>query len=161
MDTKRLEQRVVGSDAAVDIKMKNGVTTSDEIARRLDWRLGDARMTEDSDLDTDTSEMEDLLAEDGLLQMEEANGTLIVSGDVDLHQAPEFRKRAQTFIDATSNPRFDITRVPFLDSAGLAALLALSRYAKEQDKSIRLIAAGSPRRVLRITGIDRVLVIED
>ncbi|MBC8103182.1 MAG: STAS domain-containing protein [Cytophagales bacterium] len=105
--------------------------------------------------------MANLLEDDGLLNMMEAEGTLIVSGDIDLHQAPEFRARAETFIQDNAQPRMDLSQVPFLDSAGLAALLSLSRTAKAQDKSLRLIVTGSPRRVLRITGIDRVLILED
>ena len=161
MDTKRLQQRVVGSVATVDTEMKDRFTTAEDVARHMDWRLGDARMNEDPMTDGEPSEINDLTEDEGLLHMEESNGTLFVSGDIDLHQAPEFRKRAEMFINTTPNPRVDITRVAFLDSAGLATLLALSRHAKEQNKSVRLIAAGSPRRVLKITGIDRVLVIED
>ncbi len=154
MDTKRL-QRVMGSVAAMGIDMKDRLTTAEDAARHIDCRIGDARMNEDPMMDDEFSE------DEGLLHIEENNGTLLVSGDIDLHQAPEFRKRAELFINTTLNPRLDITRVAFLDSAGLATLLALSRYAKDQDKSVRLIASGSPRRVLKITGIDRVLVIED
>lgn len=161
MDTKQLSQRVVGSGAPVDIKMKDSVIAAETVARRIDWRLGDARMNEELASEEDTFEVDELLDDEDLLRMEEGNGILIVSGDIDLHQASEFRERAELFINTTFNPRFDITRVPFLDSAGLATLLALSRFAGERNKSIRLIAAGSPRRVLKITGIDRVLVIED
>lgn len=156
MDTKRL-QRVVGSGASVSEQMNNRSKTAEDVARRIGWRLGDARMNEDSNPDQDNDELD----EEGLLQIVESNGTLIVSGDLDLHQAAEFRKEAERHINSTSNPRLDLSRVPFLDSAGLATLLALSRVAKEQNKSIRVIAVGSPRRVLKITGIDRVLLLED
>jgi anti-anti-sigma factor len=100
------------------------------------------------------------LDEDTLLMVEE-EGTLVVSGDIDLHQVAEFRETAMSYIQRTAQPRFDLSRVAFLDSAGLATLLALSRQAKEQEKALRLIVTGGPRRVLKITGIDRMLVIED
>ena len=54
-----------------------------------------------------------------------------------------------------------LSGVLFLDSAGLATLLALSKIARTENKDLRLVATGSPRRVLRITGIDRVLTLED
>ena len=162
MDTKQLQQRAVGSGVAVNDKTNNTVTAAQSTVPPIGWRLGDIGTDKISIVEDDDAELEDLLNEDeGLLQMEEVDGMLVVSGDIDLHQASEFRKRAESYITTAIRPRLDLSRVPFLDSAGLAALLALSRAAKEQNKSIRLIATGSPRRVLKITGIDRVLVLED
>jgi anti-anti-sigma factor len=161
MDTKQLKQRAVGSGTTVNNGMKNKFAATQAAVRHIDWRLGDAGRNEKPSLEENGSGLDDLLEDEGLLHIEEADGTLIVSGDLDLHQAPAFREQAEKYIHSTPNPRLDISRVPFLDSAGLATLLALSRLAKEQNKAVRLIAAGSPRRVLKITGIDRVLLLED
>ena len=87
--------------------------------------------------------------------------TLRVTGDIDLYMAPRFRADAEAHIDAVALPRFDLTGVPFLDSAGLATLLYLSRHAAAQNKTLRMVVTGAPRRVLKITGIDRVLQLED
>ncbi len=87
--------------------------------------------------------------------------TLVVRGDIDLYQAGRFRQQAEVHVRNTQQPRLDLTGVPFLDSAGLAALLALSRLAQDTGKTLRVAITGSPRRVLRITGIDRMLVLED
>ena len=87
--------------------------------------------------------------------------TLHVNGDIDLYQAGLFRQQAEAHIRSAAQPRLDLTQVPFLDSAGLAALLALSRDARAQGKTLRVAIAGSPRRVLRITGIDRMLALEE
>jgi anti-sigma B factor antagonist len=92
--------------------------------------------------------------------MQAEGDTLHVHGDIDLYQAGLFRQAAEAHIRNATQPRLDLTRVPFLDSAGLAALLALSREAKAQGKTLRVAIAGSPRRVLRITGIDRMLALE-
>ncbi len=97
---------------------------------------------------------------DAILEMNEKNGVLFVSGDVDLYQAGQFRKASETYIASSSAPRIDITGVAFIDSAGLAALLMLSRGAKADDKTLTVIASGAPRRVLRITGIDQAVVVE-
>lgn len=121
------------------------------IARERNWRLGDS---------TDEASAS-VLNEDGLLSMAVHGETLVAAGDIDLHQAPEFRERAEAFIRTVQQPRLDLSQVPFLDSAGLATLLALSRIAKSESKTLRLVVTGSPRRVLKITGIDRVLVLED
>ena len=102
-----------------------------------------------------------MVADDGTLTMETDGDTLIAHGDIDLYQAPAFRTAAQAHIDQTQAPRFDLRGVSFLDSAGLAVLLMLSRQAKAQNKTLHVAAVGSPRRVLKITGIDRVLHVEE
>ena len=161
MDTKQTQPRIAGISATVENETKNFSTAAESADRHIGWRLGNTRMDADLAPNNEETDAEGLLEDEGLLQIEEIDGTLVVSGDLDLHQAPEFRERAEIHINATERPRLDLSHVPFLDSAGLAALLALSRIAKAQNKSIRLIAVGSPRRVLKITGIDRVLVLED
>ena len=93
--------------------------------------------------------------------MQVEDDTLHVCGDIDLYQAGLFRQQAEAHIRNVPQPRLDLTRVLFLDSAGLASLLALSREAKAQGKTLRVVTAGSPRRVLRITGIDRMLALEE
>lgn len=95
------------------------------------------------------------------LEMRVEGDTLFASGDIDLYQAPKFRARAEEHVRAAAQPRIDLSQVPFVDSAGLAVLLVVARQAREQGKALRLVATGSPRRVLRITGIDRVLTVED
>lgn len=97
----------------------------------------------------------------GEITMRSEGDTLYVSGDIDLYQAPRFRAAGEEHVRAVAQPRIDLSDVPFLDSAGLAVLLVLARQAREQSKSLRVVATGSPRRVLRITGIDRVLTVEE
>ena len=97
----------------------------------------------------------------GDTKMQALGDTLVVKGDVDLYEAPHFREVAEEHIKTVQDPRFDMTEVPFLDSAGLATLLYLSRKAALQNKTLRIMIAGGPRRVLRITGIDRMLIVED
>jgi len=121
------------------------------IARELNWRLGNPKDEANASI----------LSEDGLLSINVRGDTLAAAGDIDLYRAPEFRERAEAFIRTVQQPRLDLSQVPFLDSAGLATLLALSRIAKSESKTLRLVVTGSPRRVLKITGIDRVLVLED
>ena len=95
------------------------------------------------------------------LEMEADGDTLRVRGDIDLYQAQNFRQHASAHLKNTAAPRLDLMEVTFIDSAGLAALLALSRQAHAEGKRLLLSVTGSPRRVLRITGIDRMLDLED
>ena len=102
-----------------------------------------------------------MTVDDGTLILHTTGDTMIAEGDIDLYQAPAFRTAAQNHVEQTAEPRFDLRGVSFLDSAGLAVLLLLARQAKEQQKVLRVLAVGSPRRVLKITGIDRVLHVEE
>ncbi len=95
------------------------------------------------------------------MRIEVEGDTLRVRGDIDLYHAERFRQQAEAHLRSVPQPLLDLTQVAFLDSAGLAALLALSREAKAQGKMLRVAIAGSPRRVLRITGIDRILTLDE
>jgi anti-sigma B factor antagonist len=95
------------------------------------------------------------------LSMEVEGDLLRVRGDVDLYVAPVFQERALQHLHNSDAPRIDMTEVPFLDSAGLATLVTLFREAQKSSKTLRLAVGGSPRRVLRITGIDRMMNIEE
>lgn len=97
----------------------------------------------------------------GALRMHTDGDTLFVAGDVDLYQAATFREVAERHLRETSAPRIDLQQVDFLDSAGLATLLSLSRLARKEEKTLRVVAVGNPRRVLRITGLDSILSVED
>ena len=160
-DAKQTQPRIAATKVAAKNNRSDASTAAENINRRVGWRLSNTRMDVDLTPNNGETDINSPLDDEGLLQIEEIDGTLVVSGDLDLHQTPEFRERAEAYIKTTERPRLDLSHVPFLDSAGLAALLALSRIAKAQNKSIRMIAVGSPHRVLRITGIDRVLVLED
>ncbi|MBC8139205.1 MAG: STAS domain-containing protein [Fibrella sp.] len=87
--------------------------------------------------------------------------TLMVSGDIDLYVAADFRHAGEKHVLEHDNPVIDLLSVPFLDSAGLAALLSITRVARTHERLLRVRATGNPRRVLRITGVDRMVKVED
>jgi len=99
--------------------------------------------------------------DDATLSMETRGGTLFVSGDVDLYVAADFRQAGERYVRSCPAPIIDLIGVPFLDSAGLAALLSIEKAARQCDRSIRVVAAGNPRRVLRITGVERILTVTE
>jgi len=100
-------------------------------------------------------------ADDGALVITHEGGVLRVAGDVDLNAAPEFKEKASEHVRASAEPRLDMTGVGFLDSAGLAVLVTLVRQAQAEGKTLHLSLTGGPRRVLRITGLDRMMVIDE
>lgn len=102
-----------------------------------------------------------LPAEAEEMTMQTEGDLLRIRGDIDLYVAPVFQQRATEHIRAAEAPRIDMSEVPFLDSAGLAALVMLVREAQSTGKTLRLTVGGGLRRVLRITGIDRMMNIEE
>lgn len=95
------------------------------------------------------------------LIIENEGDLLRVRGDVDLYVTPQFQERALAHIRAVAQPRLDLNGVAFMDSAGLAALVSLVREAQASGKVLRVSVSGSPRRVLRITGIDQMMVLDE
>jgi anti-anti-sigma factor len=51
----------------------------------------------------------------------------------------------------------DLSRITFLDSSGLGALVQAHRTATEQDTRLLVVASEPVRKLLRLTGLDTVL----
>jgi anti-sigma B factor antagonist len=84
-----------------------------------------------------------------------------VAGEVDLASIDEFRTalaRAEQ-----SRPRaiwIDLTEVEFMDSTGLTALVLAHRLLDAPVRRLALICPDGPvRRILEISGIDRVMPV--
>jgi anti-sigma B factor antagonist len=86
---------------------------------------------------------------------------VVVCGEVDLHVAPQLAAAIQR-AEEERLPRIvvDLTQVPFLDSSGIGVLLAASKRVGRSRLTI--VAPGREvRRVLELTGADRVLRVVD
>lgn len=86
---------------------------------------------------------------------------VVVSGEVDSDTAPTLRTAVTSGIDHTSvNPCIlDLTKVTFLNPAGLTALLDAHTHAQARDEPLRIVVDGN-RPVIRpieITGLDTAL----
>jgi anti-sigma B factor antagonist len=85
------------------------------------------------------------------------NGAQIfrLSGDLDVATAPALRGALS---EAATQGRHelivDLTRIEFLDSTGLGALIGANKRAQENGGEVRIVAAeGQILRLLRITGL--------
>jgi anti-sigma B factor antagonist len=88
--------------------------------------------------------------------------TLHVTGEVDLATAEEIGQAATTALDAGATALvIDLHQVTFLDSTGLAVLVAVNNHATAGGARLT-IRGPSPRvrKVLRITGLDEFLPVE-
>ena len=82
-------------------------------------------------------------------------------GELDAFTVSQFR---QTLAELASTPRLliDMSGVPFLDSAGLGALIGGIRRARENGGDVA-VACNRPTltRLLRTTGFDRIVTVAD
>ena len=91
-----------------------------------------------------------------------AGSTVVeVAGELDLNSAPELRNCLHQTIDTGSHQLVvDLRQVDFIDSIGLGVLVGAKRRLGGPDGSLHLVCAeGLVLRVLRITGLDRMLPV--
>ena len=81
--------------------------------------------------------------------------TIVVQGDVDLSNAEQLEQAISTAgADDATGIVVDLAGVPFLDSAGINALVKGRRWADEHHRSMRVTGArGLVREVLDMTGV--------
>jgi anti-sigma B factor antagonist len=82
-------------------------------------------------------------------------------GELDAYSVPSFREAIGKFVGI---PRLiiDLSEVPFMDSAGLGALIGGIRKARESDGEV-VVACSRPTltRLLHTTGFDRIVTVTD
>lgn len=83
------------------------------------------------------------------------------AGELDAYTVGKFR---EALSDLSSNPRvlIDLSEVPFMDSAGLGALIGAIRRAREAEGDVA-VACNRPTltRLLHTTGFDRIVPVTD
>ncbi|HXV93186.1 MAG TPA: STAS domain-containing protein [Pseudonocardia sp.] len=83
---------------------------------------------------------------------------LTVSGEIDTLTAPRFESGLTALLDdSDAMPVVDLTRVTFLASSGLAALIRAAHRAADQGRRLLLVAPSrAVTRPLEITGSDQL-----
>ena len=81
-----------------------------------------------------------------------------VAGELDLHTSPALRDHVLALIeDGTGFLALDMSKVDFMDSSSLGALVSCLKRLRERDGRLVLVGVtGSPKKVLGLTGLDRV-----
>ena len=84
---------------------------------------------------------------------------LNLAGDIDAAAAPSLRSAIEVVLDQDARRLvFDVSRVSFTDSSGLAAFVYAWRRFDEQPGRVVIRGAGhSLLRLISITGLDAVL----
>jgi anti-anti-sigma factor len=77
-----------------------------------------------------------------------------VSGELDISTARVFEERIAPLVQRPVTVALDLGRVPFIDSAGLAALMRLRRVADQHGAHLVVATASDfVRRIINITGL--------
>jgi anti-sigma B factor antagonist len=88
-----------------------------------------------------------------------------VGGELDLYTAPSFRDSVLQAAAEADPPRviIDFSRLGFIDSSGLGAIVACLKNLRERGGELTLAApqGSGLRRLLELTGLDRVLTVHD
>jgi anti-anti-sigma factor len=90
----------------------------------------------------------------------EPGRTLVrVAGDLDLETAPKFLAAVGPDLDTgTGGLVVDLSRVTFIDSSGLSALIRVNQRMSAAGRELSIIAPGpSAAKIFEITGLDQVL----
>ena len=93
-----------------------------------------------------------------------SDGALIieVAGEIDLHTATELQRSVDRLSPFPHPVTLDLAGVGFIDSTGIRALLAINNRASETTgESLKIVnPTDSTRRLLELTGIDKILNLE-
>ncbi len=84
-----------------------------------------------------------------------------LTGEVDAYTVGDFRE-ALAGIDDVRWLVIDLSEVPFMDSAGLGALIGGIRRVREADGDVAVISTtASLNRLLHTTGFDRIVPVTE
>jgi anti-sigma B factor antagonist len=99
---------------------------------------------------------------DCTLTIESGFQVLQVSGEVDLSWSPKLRKAVLDALAKDQPMAIDLSRVEYIDSSGIAALVEGFQNARGKKQSFGLLRISKPvLSVLKLARLDRVFVIWD
>lgn len=97
------------------------------------------------------------------IKIEEVEGYTLCapSGELDAYTVGAFREALGRLVDH-QRVLIDLSAVPFMDSAGLGALIGGIRKAREVDGEIAVVCEGpAVSRLLHTTGFDRLVPVTE
>jgi len=86
---------------------------------------------------------------------DDGTARIVLEGELDLYTAPELKAALTDLSDTVRRLTVDLSRVEFIDSAGLGILVAAARTMRGRDGSIALVGVDhSVHKVFQVTGLD-------
>jgi anti-sigma B factor antagonist len=89
----------------------------------------------------------------------DGRATIAVTGEIDIRSAPELREQLQTVLaDGVTAIQLDLRNVTFLDSTALSVMVGAHKRLAREHGALDIVTSteGAVRRVLEVTGLDRV-----
>ena len=89
--------------------------------------------------------------------------SIALDGEIDIYSAPDFKKKLyEAIADGRRDVVLDCSGLSYIDSMGLGILVGALKRVKEQGHNIAIKKpVSNVRKLLRITGLDKVFVIEE
>ena len=87
---------------------------------------------------------------------------LSVAGELDMHTSAAMERLDALTVGDAPKVAVDLSDVPFMDSSSLGLLVSNFKRLRERGGDLAIVGvAGSPQKVLSITGIDHVIPMFD
>lgn len=87
---------------------------------------------------------------------------LVVSGEVDVHTAPQLRHAADEVLARRSDLRLDMSGVGFIDSSGLGVLVSITEAARKAGGDLVVVAPSrAVVRLLELSGLTQHIHVDD
>ena len=94
------------------------------------------------------------------IKKESGLNVLALSGEVDLHESPEARKRILACIESNTDLLVDLSGITYIDSSGIASLIEGLQLAKSMQLNFGLVGvSNAAMQVLRLSRLDQVFTI--
>lgn len=88
---------------------------------------------------------------------------LVLEGEVDLHTAGTLKEAvAEMLEEKTGSIRLEGERLEYIDSTGLSIFIgAIKKLQKEEYRMIALNLKPSIKKLLNITGLDKIIIVAE
>lgn len=95
-------------------------------------------------------------------QLNEGTWNVSLSGEVDIYTASELKKTVTVALDEKlGDIEFDCSKLTYIDSTGLGVLIGFLKKLDQQYKIIIKNPKNNIIKLLKITGLDKIFVIEN
>jgi anti-sigma B factor antagonist len=94
---------------------------------------------------------------------DEQSNIIVLTGEIDIYSAPDFKEQLYRIIgEGRQSVILECEELSYIDSMGLGILVGALKRLKEQERDIVVRNPKSNiRKLLRITGLDKVFIIEE
>lgn len=96
------------------------------------------------------------------MSVTDASGVVVCSprGELDAYTVPDFKAHLAE-LEGSARLVIDLCDVPFMDSAGLGALIGSIRRTRDGGGLVAVVCTRAPvLRLLKTTGFDRIVAVE-